>query len=246
MKEMALATESELMAAYDDDKVAEKYVEHRFDNELNRLLHDRQVRTVNRWIQRTSPRNLLEIAPGPGRLTRDIRCCGKLTCLEYNEAMIRQGKRACSKDVKWIRGNAFDLPFEDSFDFVYTIRFIRHFHLEDRDRLYEQIRRVLRGGGIFIFDAVNETVSAPLRRRDPASFPIYDKLYRSESELRIELQAAGFETVEITPVQRWIYVQYPAQVLLGPRSRWLCRGVIRTFERLRRGPALEWIVTCRA
>ena len=242
---MALFTETELMDAYRDDEVAETYVEHRFESELNRLLHDCQVQTVNRWIRQTSPRSILEIAPGPGRVTRDIQTEGELTCLEYNEAMIQQGKSACSKNITWVQGNAFELPFDGTFDLVYSFRFIRHFYREDRNRLYEQVRNVLSDDGTFIFDAVNAVVSEPLRAKDPDAYPIYDKLYASVEELRRELAEAGFDVIELTPVQRWFDVQHGAQNILGPRSPWLCRRVVRALEALRRGPALEWVVTCR-
>ena len=94
-------------------------------------------------------------------------------------------------------------------------------------------------------DAVNAQVSAPLRAADPASYPIYDKLYENEAELKAELADAGFELLRAEPVQRWFPLQYRLQILLGPRSPFLCRAAIRGLEKLRRGPALEWIVTCR-
>ncbi|HXG11715.1 MAG TPA: class I SAM-dependent methyltransferase, partial [Gemmataceae bacterium] len=42
------------------------------------------------------------------------------------------------------------------FDLVYTFRFVRHFRRSDRERLYVQVRRVLKPGGYFVLDAVNE------------------------------------------------------------------------------------------
>jgi ubiquinone/menaquinone biosynthesis C-methylase UbiE len=243
---MPLATEAEIQDSYRDPDVAKQYVERRFTSELMALLHERQVAAVHRVMSELQPRRTLEIAPGPGRVTRDVEPVGELVCLEFNEAMIAEGRPACGPHVQWIQGNAFELPFHDSeFDFAYSYRFIRHFHRDDRRRLYEGILRVLRPGGRLLFDAVNALVSAPLRAANPEAYPIYDKLYESQDELRQELTDAGFEAEQIEPVQRWYPLQYQAQLLLGPRSRWLCRRVIRALERLRRGPALEWIVTSR-
>ena len=111
--------------------------------------------------------------------------------------------------------------------------------------MYAELRSVLQPGGQLVVDAVNARVSAPMRKTNPEAYHIYDKLYRDQSELRNELAENGFETAWIEPVQRWFSLQYKAQVLLGPRSRRLCRWAIRSLERLRRGPALEWIVTAR-
>ena len=238
-------TESDIQESYQGTQVAEAYVCQRFESELMALLHERQVAAVNSVMTRYSPARTLEIAPGPGRVTRDVVPAGELICLEFNEGMIEEGRAACGNDTIWQQGNAFELPFRAEFDFAYSFRFVRHFRREDRDRLYAEVHRALRDGGMFIMDAVNGIVAGPVRDAHPDGYPIYDKLYESEAKLRDELRQAGFEVVGLQAVQRWFPLQWRAQILLGPRSRWLCRTVIRTLERLRGGPPLEWIVTCR-
>lgn len=242
---MTLATERDIQERYQDPTLATAYIQERFASELMALLHDRQVCAINRVMRLRRPRQTLEIAPGPGRLTRHVRPSGQLVCLEYNHGMIEEGRRACTERIQWVQGNAFALPFAEEFDFVYSFRFVRHFHRSDRDRLYAQVRRVLRPGGWLVMDAVNQQVSGPLRGTNPDAYPVYDKLYRDEGELRSELAEAGFDTIRIEPVHRWFSLQYRAQVLLGPRSRHLCRWAIYALEWLRSGPALEWIVTAR-
>ncbi len=242
---MALATECEIQEYYAGQAVAERYIRNRFVSELHRLLHERQVATVQRLIDRHRPGRILEIAPGPGRVTRDVRADGRLTCLEFNEGMIREGRAACDPRTTWVHGNAFELPFGPAFDLAYSFRFVRHFHRPDRERLYDQVRRALRPGGLFVLDAVNERLSRPLREANPEEYPVYDELYR-EHELRAELTEAGFEVVNLEPVQKFIRLQGKSQVLLGPRSTTLNRLVVRTLERLPRREGLEWIVTCRA
>jgi ubiquinone/menaquinone biosynthesis C-methylase UbiE len=46
--------------------------------------------------------------------------------------MIQVGRAGSNKQVMWVRGNGFQLPFGQVFDFVYSFRFLRHFHREDR------------------------------------------------------------------------------------------------------------------
>src|SRR5690242_10736502 len=212
---MTLATETEICDAYRGRAVAERYTSDRFSSELHRLLHERQVATVQQVLAETRASRVLEIAPGPGRLTRDLRPTGGLVCLEYNEGMIAEGRAACGDHVQWVRGNAFDLPFAaGEFDFAYSFRFVRHFHLPDRRRLYDGIRRVLKPGGHFVMDAVNERVSGPLRRRDPAEYAIYDELY-SPDRLRAELADTGLHVVRLEPVQKCFGWQQRSQILLG-------------------------------
>jgi ubiquinone/menaquinone biosynthesis C-methylase UbiE len=241
---VTLATEKEIRNAYEGEAVATRYISERFTNELHGLLHVRQVVAIQHAMAEARATRILEIAPGPGRLTRDLRPTGKLLCLEYNEGMIEQGRLACGDRATWVRGNGFRLPFAQEFDLVYSFRFIRHFHRADRQRLYAEIRRVLRPGGLFVMDAVNERISRPLREAHPEEYPIYDKLYQPDALLQ-ELAGAGFEVVRMPPVQKWLRWQSTSQWLLGPRCRWLNRLVIRALELLARGDGLEWIVTCR-
>lgn len=242
---MARQTEAEIQSAYEGREAAADYVQKRFESWLMALLHEAQVEEVNRIMRAEQPARTLELAPGPGRVTRDVVPSGELMCLEYNEGMIEEGRAATGEPVIWRQGNAFELPFQDEFEFLYSFRFIRHFRRADRDRLYREIAKALRPGGLLTFDAVNGEVSRPLREASPQAYPIYDKLYDDEQALRTELAEAGFEVLRVRPVQRWYSLQYRIQVLVGPRSSRLCRLLIRAAESLRKGPALEWVVTCR-
>jgi ubiquinone/menaquinone biosynthesis C-methylase UbiE len=239
-----LAGERVIQSAYASRSLAQAYIAQRFQSELNRLLHDRQVAAVQGVIDQTRPRRTLEIAPGPARLTHEVRPSGQLVCLEYNEGMIEQGRRACPEGAAWVRGNGFRLPFAPCFELVYSFRFVRHFHREDRERLYAEVRRVLVPGGYFVFDAVNERISRPLREANPAEYPIYDKLYEPE-ELRAELAMVGLPLVTLAPVQKRYRWQSLSQALLGPRVNWINRVAIRGLERLPCRDGLEWIVACR-
>src|SRR5437660_1434863 len=98
---MQLKTEGEIQRAYQGESIAARYIDERFVSELHRLLHDRQVAAVQRTIDRHRPQRVLEIAPGPGRVTRHVRAPGQLVCLEYNEGMIAQGRAACDPGVVW-------------------------------------------------------------------------------------------------------------------------------------------------
>jgi SAM-dependent methyltransferase len=241
---MMLTTEHEIQSKYSGKEVAAGYVEQRFVAPLMALLHDRQVAAVNRVMREQRPQRSLEIAPGPGRLTRDVVPTGQLVCMEFNQGMIERGRASSQGKAAWVRGNGFKLPIASGFDFVYTFRFIRHFQEADRKRLYAEIHRVLRPGGIFIMDAVNERVSKPLREARPEDYRVHDELYRPD-ELKLELCNAGFEPPSLAPVQKCFGLQFRSQVIIGPRANWLNRLIIRGLEKLPVRDGLEWIVTCR-
>jgi SAM-dependent methyltransferase len=142
-----------------------------------------------------------------------------------------------------LRGDAFSLPLAAAFDFVYSFRLIRHFGADDRRRLYREIRRVLRPGGRLMFDAVNEKVSEPVRRRHKEEHRHYDATFTLQ-ELRKELEAAGFIVESVEGVQHRFSLLYQLQVLVAPRSAMCARWAMNLVDRTG-GPPLEWIVICR-
>ena len=94
-----------------------------------------------------------------------------------------------------------------------------------------------------MFDAVNELVSAPHRRRHPEGHQHYDALLRPDT-LRQELEDGGFEVASLKGVQRRYGLLYQLQVLAAPRSAALARIAMEAVDRTG-GEPLEWIVTCR-
>ena len=239
-----ISSPRDIQAAYRGSATASGYVEGRFASELMRLMHDKQVAAVNRAMKLHRPLRSLEIAPGPGRITREVITSGSLTCLEFNDGMIEVGRPECSPHVTWVQGDAFALPFQEEFELAYTFRFVRHFKIDDRARLYAQVRKVLRPGGVLLFDVVNEKVSAPLRKSSPEEYPVYDEIYANIDAVARELKAHGLLLVSALPVLRCFSLQRSVQLLVGPRWRRLCRSLIRGMEWWPGGP-LEWIVECR-
>jgi SAM-dependent methyltransferase len=240
---------NDIRDAYRDDTVAARYVEERFRQPLGALLHDRQVLVVRNAIRTSGAESVLEIAPGPARLTVDIAPLLKRppVVIDASAPMLDQARRRLSavrQRADLVEGDAFQLPFAATFDLAYTFRLIRHFPAEERSRLYRQIASVLKPGGLLVFDAVNESVSLPLRRRAPADeYRHYDALMRPEA-LRAELEAAGFRIVSLVGVQHRFTLQRKAQVLVAPRSTVLARGLLEVLDRCG-GEPLEWIVVCR-
>jgi SAM-dependent methyltransferase len=234
--------------AYRDEAVARSYVERRFEQPLGRVLHDRQVRTLRALIARERPRRVLELAPGPARVTRDLAGSfdGTGFMIDTSLQMLREARRRMAGIRGWhaAQSDAFQLPFASTFDLVYSFRLIRHFERAERMRLYRQISEVLRPGGLLVFDAVNAVVSAPLRERAPEEYQHYDALL-TRSELTQELADAGLRVESLVGAQYAFPTLMRIQVLVGPRSRRVARYLIEAVDRLGRGEPLEWVVVCR-
>lgn len=235
--------------AYRDEGVARHYIDERFRQPLGRLLHERQAEALRQTLARLAPTRVLEIAPGPARLTTEVAPFfdGAGIVMDASAQMLDVARQRL-RDVgapRWrcVQGDAFVLPFAERFDLVYSFRLIRHFEQDDRVRIYRAIAGALRPGGTLVFDAVNRDVSEPLRAKDPDSYKHYDGLVTPD-ELRAELAQAGLTIESLEGVQHRYDVLRAVQVLVAPRAEALAWQAVRLVDRLGGAP-LEWIVTCR-
>jgi ubiquinone/menaquinone biosynthesis C-methylase UbiE len=238
----------ELERYYQDQDVVDAYMDRRTGQPLNGVLHRSQVRFLNRVLATRQPRAVLEIACGPGRLTAEINGVQLGVAVDASPAMLETAKRrlnGTSSRWSFLRTDAFVLPFRsESFDAVYTLRFIRHFQLVDRERLYREIRRVLRPQGIFMVDVLNREVSLPHRiKRGIDRYHIYDALYRLD-ELEAELRIAGFRTLVAEGMLRHFALQRRFNRLRRMRMAPLARLLISSLERIPGNRPSTWMVVC--
>jgi SAM-dependent methyltransferase len=124
-------------------------------------------------------------------------------------------------------GSALDLPFEDgSFDVVWTQN--SGMNIEDKERLYAELYRVLRPDGRL---AIQEPMAGPVQ---PIIFPVMwardasTSFLRSPAELRAVILAAGFR------VRRWEEMTATPTAGVAPASS-------PTSQRLVMGDALDAI-----
>jgi ubiquinone/menaquinone biosynthesis C-methylase UbiE len=243
----------QLKRAYSDKAVSDSYIEERFSSVIGRVLHEAQVKFVIDAITEYKINNVLEIAPGPARLTVDIgNACNNTSgiIMDANANMLEQAQKrldAAGLADRWKTemGDAFALPFSDVFQMVYSFRFIRHFHGKDRETIYGQIYEHLMPDGYLVFDAINREVSEPLRAMSsPDAYPIYDELY-DYPQLVKELELNGFRTINYVAVQRNYSLLSKIQILIGPRSPKLAYFMMKLIEAAGIGQPLEWIVLCQ-
>ena len=242
---------SRIRDAYSGDEVATQYVDRRFRDPIGEVLHAAQARFLLDVIRAERPARVLEIAPGPARLSVETAAAieGRMVLVDSSEAMLNEGRRRLAHRTRrrwdFVRGDAFALPVHGPFDLVYSFRLVRHFQQEDRQRLYGQVASALDRGGLFAFDAVNRTVAERVRAQGSVEqYPIYDALL-APGQLQDELDRAGFDLVSLCGVQKRYAVLFTLQVLVAPRSRRLALAAMRALERCPGGQPLEWVVLCR-
>lgn len=247
-----LTTADAIRDAYSTRDTAERYIDQRFTSAWGSVLHATQVRVVNDAIRRHRVRRVLEIAPGPARLSCEIQgfehgylCDASAAMLQVARKRLAIGRRAARPATPWhlVQGDAFHLPAHAPLDLVCSFRLIRHFGADERAALYRQVRSVLKPAGLFVFDAVNITTALPYRLEDESQRAIYDELFR-RVDLIEELKTNGFAPLTLTPVIRHMAVQQWVQLMIAPRWFWLARSLIGLLDRVP-GEPLEWIVTCR-
>ncbi len=189
---------------YEQKNVASAYIRERFSNPSGKVQHLSQVKFINDAIRIYKPNSILEIAPGPARLSRHIKTDAICFCADRSSAMLKEAKSELLRHnqmSKWnlILLDAFLLPFKDSsFDCIYSFRFFRHFPFDERKKLFAECKRTLRQGGILIFDGENKNVVEKIRIKSGIKEPpIYDELFTPD-ELNKEAEKNGFKQVKIS------------------------------------------------
>lgn len=239
---------------YQSRSVAEEYIDKRFTLSWQRLLHKTQVARVERVLSECKPQEVLEIAPGPARIAADLQGLKRGTMVEYSQEMIEVARRRIEERTltgvwRIVHGNAFELAsLPGTFDFVYTFRFIRHFHECDRARLYAAISAKLQARGLLMFDVVNRPLRQKLDVRSglpiQGALPVYDVTYTAD-EFRAEMERYGFEVLSMAPVLRHFETQAWISSKLDDVVPRLSESLVRRLEKVPTRNPLEWVTLCR-
>ena len=139
--------------------------------------------------------DVLEVGPGFGPATEVLAVrAARVTGLEIDPDLAARLRARLPGSVEIVDGDGTAMPFEDErFSAAACFTMLHHVPSErDQDRLFAEVRRVLRPGGVFTgTDSVGKGVGFALLHIgdikvliDPADFPR-------------RLTAAGFERVEV-------------------------------------------------
>jgi SAM-dependent methyltransferase len=165
------------------------------------------VELVNRLASK-SPAHVLEIAAGTGAVTRHLAASlpesATIVATDLNQPMLDLAAAIGTKrPVEWRQADAMQLPFPDgTFDAVVCQFGVMFF--PDKSKAFSEARRVLRPGGVFIFnvwDRIEEnefadTVTMALESlfpNDPPRFMVRTPHgYSDRSTIERDLANGGF------------------------------------------------------
>jgi len=234
---------------YDDPAVVETYRARRAVQPVGSVLHEREVLFLKQAMEGPSIVRVLDLAPGPARLSAELDPPMLGVAMDFSPNMLREARRqtrARGKSWQLVQGDGYRIPFtQESFDLVYSLRFIRRFERPYRDRLYGEIRRVLRPGGRFIMDAQNRAVALPHRMtRGFEKYPVYDELFLRH-ELLQELEENRFRVIQIEGIMRRFALQFRLNRLRRLRLSGLARFLIRLLEHTKDKNPSTWMVLCQ-
>lgn len=178
-------------------------------------------RVVLEQLRRPRPRSILDVGCGTGMLasrlaealprTRVVGC-------DFSRGMLRQAL-ARSSTVRWVRGDAGQLPFADaSFDVVVSTEAFHWF--PDQVTALAELHRVLVPGGRLLLELIHPPWSvvseAMLRLSTLAGEPFY---WPPAPLMRQRVVAAGFRVVEQRPIWRWLGGPlFPAVLTIARRT----------------------------
>lgn len=162
--------------------------------------------------------SVLELACGTGIVTRILRdrlpATARLVATDLNEAMMQNAatKFTGNDAVEWQQADATSLPFEDqTFDAVVSQFGFMFF--PDKATSAREARRVLKPGGVFLFNVWDSLEQNPLGQiahetvarffeKDPPTFYQVPFGYHDHDEIRRVLEDAGFRDIRIDVVRK--------------------------------------------
>ena len=250
-KKFDVNSKEEVKKWYEKKEIAGKYLEKRFEDPLGRLRHTKQIKVINFQIKKRKPKNVLDIACGPARITKDLKGKFKGLAVDNSDEMLNIAKKRLNlKKRKIKKVDAFNLKLNQKFDLIIFFRFVRHFKIDKRKIFYKEVHNLLNDGGIFIFDVVNSKKWHSINKlskflgRKP-NIPVYDKFYTKE-ELKKELKENGFKIIKLSPLINWFLIEFIiSNFFCFVRLNKLGFYLLYLIDKIRGFSPWEWVVIAK-
>jgi ubiquinone/menaquinone biosynthesis C-methylase UbiE len=245
---MRITNAKDVTQYYQQEDVAEGYIDKRFTEPLNVIEHQRQVTILNKIIRNNNIQNVIEFAPGPARLTSELQIENGIS-IDASESMLTIARRRMNNiGKKWtfIKDDILNLQYNNKHDLVFSFRFFLHFKSDERKKIYEQASSVLHPEGLLVFEVMNKEMVLPLRKLlGKKRYFVYDKLYH-KNELIKELSENGFELVALYPVLKhfWLQAFFSRPWKICGLQKQAIRSVA-FFEKFKTRNPYEWVAVCQ-
>lgn len=143
------------MPVFNFDQVAEVYDTY-YDTQLGRQVDHVEKQLVWKYMIRMNlGQPILEIGCGTGHWTRFFRKKGlKLTAIDLSAKMLEKAREKNPQNVHFERMNVENMKFGD-YAFVNIISIATLEFVDNREKAFQEIDRVLKPGGILIIGCLN-------------------------------------------------------------------------------------------
>ena len=228
---------------YEIGDVVNNYVKSRFQTPLGKAQHQAQINFINKCIKNFNLKIVMDLACGCARLGKDIYGFEEGVGFDNSEKMLELARKI---DTRWkfIKGDAFNFKIKDKFDLIFSGRFIKHFKLEDRKRIYSEIYKALKDNGYFIMDINNYKFAYLLRMKKPKEYDVYDELWFKRS-IKEELESNGFKDVDFYGILNQYNTQRRISWLKYMGFGGIAKLLIMFFEKFKSDEPFEWMVIAR-
>jgi SAM-dependent methyltransferase len=179
-----------------------------YDTHIVPLIFEPYAEDLARRVAALKPARVLETAAGTGvvtrRLARALPAGTEIVATDLNQPMLdRAASVGTERPVRWQQADAMQLPFDAaSFDVVVCQFGVMFF--PDRPHAFREARRVLRPGGVFVFNAwdrieenefadeVTKALATVFTADPPRFMARTPHGYSDRSLIAADLGAAGF------------------------------------------------------
>lgn len=200
----------EVMKLYQKHDMVDRYEDKRFSSFLGELSNILEIGIVNKYLKLIDEGIVLEVATGPGRLTKYLNIDNKKGIgVDSSRGMLEYAKKQCNDNWSFINASGFNVPIDScQADVIVTFRLIRHFRRSEQIEFFKELNRILKPGGLLIFDMLNSKRSktGKLLENIWMNLIIYynifkgksnvEKVYDEESniaDIKADLLTAGFQ-----------------------------------------------------
>jgi len=144
-------------------------------------------------------KNVLDAGCGTGRLIKRLKDLkGNIYGCDISEKMLGIARKKNS-GVEFLKADLENMPYEDAFFDVVIAGFVI-VHFKYMDKLFEEIYRVLKPGGIIIISNVNQR-KPPKVKSEQGETIIINSFYHRPEDVLNELKNTFFEIME----EKFIY-----------------------------------------
>lgn len=233
------------------DKVFSGSIPQIYETLMVPLIFAPYARDLAARIRTLAPRSVLETAAGTGVVTRALAIAlpadVSITATDLNEPMLAQARSTLpGSRVTWRQADALALPFDAANFDVVACQFGAMF-FPDRVKGYAEARRVLKGGGRFVFnvwdrietnefaDVVTEALAVVFPSDPPRFMARTPHGYHDRDLIRSDLERAGFADITIEAVDHISPASSPREAAIA-----YCQGTpLRSEIEARGAPGLD-------